>query len=73
MTKEKTTNKSLLDKGYIWQVNQEKEDGKVVNIDETFEVENINGGVDNMLYPLDPNGSAGNVCNCRCTVAPVVF
>lgn len=48
-------------------------DGKVANIDETFEVENINGGVDNMLYPSDPNGSAGNVCNCRCVVAPVVF
>lgn len=32
MTKVKTTNKSLLDRGYIWQVNQEKEDGKVVNI-----------------------------------------
>ena len=48
-------------------------DGKIVNIDETFEVENIEGGVDNMLYPSDPNGSAGNVCNCRCVVAPVVF
>lgn len=25
--------------------------------------------IDAMLYPGDPNGSAGNVCNCRCTVA----
>ena len=48
-------------------------DGKVVNIDETFEVENINGGVDNMLYPSDPNGSAGNTCNCRCVCGPVIF
>lgn len=48
-------------------------DGKTIPIDETFEVENIDGGVDNMLYPLDPNGSAGNVCNCRCTVAPSFF
>lgn len=48
-------------------------DGKVANIGDTFEVENINGGVDNMLYPSDPNGSAGNVCNCRCVIAPVVF
>lgn len=47
--------------------------GKVVNIDETFEVENMTeGGVDNMLYPLDPNGSAGNVCGCRCTCLPVI-
>lgn len=46
--------------------------GKIANIDETFEVDNEFGGVDNMLYPLDPNGSAGNVVNCRCTIAPVV-
>lgn len=46
--------------------------GKVVGIDETFEVENQDGGVDNMLYPSDPNGSAGNTCNCRCTVIPVI-
>lgn len=46
--------------------------GKVANIDETFEVENENGGIDNMLYPLDPNGSAGNVVNCRCTILPVI-
>lgn len=45
-------------------------DGKTAPIDETFEVENPDGGIDNMLYPLDPNGSAGNVCNCRCSVAP---
>lgn len=25
--------------------------------------------IDAMMYPGDPNGSAGNVCNCRCTVA----
>lgn len=32
MTKVKTTDKSLLDKGYLWQVNQKKDDGKIVNI-----------------------------------------
>lgn len=32
MTKVKATDKSLLDKGYIWQVNQKKDDGKIVNI-----------------------------------------
>lgn len=49
-------------------------DGRIANIDETFEVPNYtDGGIDNMLYPLDPNGSAGNVCNCRCTVAPIIF
>lgn len=45
---------------------------QVVGIDESFEVERSDGGIDNMLYPLDPNGSAENVCNCRCVVIPVV-
>lgn len=45
---------------------------KIANIDETFEVERTDGGIDNMLYPLDPNGSAENVCNCRCTILPVI-
>ena len=49
-------------------------DGVIADIDSTFEVVNeTEGGVDNMQYPLDPNGSAGNVCNCRCTVAPIIF
>lgn len=48
-------------------------DGQIADIDMTFDVPNeTDGGVDAMLYPSDPNGSAGNVCNCRCTVAPVV-
>ena len=47
--------------------------GTIADIDATFEVENELGGVDNMLYPLDPTGSAGNVCGCRCTVAPVIL
>ena len=45
---------------------------KIANIDETFEVERTDGGIDNMLYPLDPNGSAENVCNCRCSILPVI-
>ena len=49
-------------------------DGVIADIDSTFEVENLtDGGIDNMLYPLDPNGSAGNVVNCRCTCGPVIF
>ena len=42
-------------------------DGQQVKIDEPFDV-----GGEPMLYPGDPTGSAGNVCNCRCTVIPVV-
>jgi uncharacterized protein with gpF-like domain len=34
-------------------------DGEIVPIDELFS----NG----LMYPLEPNGEAGNVINCRCT------
>jgi len=37
-------------------------DGETVDIDEPF----TSTGED-MMYPLDPNGSAGNVCQCRCS------
>ncbi len=40
--------------------------GKRVGLDEEFDV----SGQD-MLYPGDPKGSAGNVINCRCTVAQI--
>lgn len=42
-------------------------DGKQVPVDEPFTVPGMSA-VDFMEYPGDPNGSAGNVCNCRCTV-----
>jgi hypothetical protein len=34
-------------------------DGEIVPIDDLFS----NG----LMYPLEPNGEAGNVINCRCT------
>jgi len=42
-------------------------DGQVVGIDEPFIV-----GGEALMYPLDPNGSAENVINCRCTIVPVI-
>lgn len=47
--------------------------GVIQDIDKPFEVERAEGGIDNMMYPLDPNGSVGNVANCRCSVAPIIF
>lgn len=41
-------------------------DGQVVNLNERFIV-----GGEYLDYPGDPNGSAGNVVNCRCFVIPV--
>ena len=42
-------------------------DGKQVPVDQPFTVPGMSA-VDFMEFPGDPNGSAGNVCNCRCTV-----
>jgi uncharacterized protein with gpF-like domain len=41
-------------------------DGQTVDVDNAFDV-----GGEALMYPGDPNGSAGNVINCRCTVAYV--
>ncbi len=38
-------------------------DGQEVGMDEPFDV-----GGEQLMYPGDPAGSAGNVINCRCTV-----
>jgi SPP1 gp7 family putative phage head morphogenesis protein len=42
-------------------------DGQIVGIDEKFNV-----GGEMMDFPGDPEASAKNVCNCRCTFLPVV-
>jgi HK97 family phage portal protein len=39
----------------------------VIGIDESFDI-----GGEKLDFPGDPAGSAGNVINCRCTIAPVV-
>lgn len=41
--------------------------GQVVGIDEAFVVDG-----EELMYPGAPTGSAGNLCNCRCTVLPVL-
>jgi HK97 family phage portal protein len=41
-------------------------DGQTVKIGDKFDV-----GGDMMEYPGDPSASAGNLCNCRCTIAGV--
>ena len=38
-------------------------DGQEVGMDEAFDV-----GGEQLMYPGDPAGSAGNTINCRCTV-----
>ena len=41
--------------------------GQIVPIDQEFQV-----GGEGLRYPGDPNGQAKNVCNCHCSVLPVV-
>lgn len=43
-------------------------DGKIVGMDDGFVVPSLEN-VESLLYPGDPKGSAGNLINCRCTVA----
>ena len=42
-------------------------DGQVRGIHEPFEV-----GGEELMFPLDPNGSPDNTINCRCTTLPIV-
>jgi hypothetical protein len=47
--------------------NHEAMDGEVVDKGSTFTMYSQKGEINEMRYPGDPNGSAGNVINCRCT------
>ncbi|MFA5777624.1 MAG: phage portal protein [Parcubacteria group bacterium] len=42
-------------------------DGQKVDLDKKFKVDG-----EELSYPGDPEGSAGNIINCRCTVLPVI-
>jgi len=44
-------------------------DGTTVGMDEPFVFTSAKGQSDSIMYPGDPSGAAGNVINCRCTVA----
>jgi Phage Mu protein F like protein len=46
-------------------------DGKMVSEDGRFKVRKLKGGFDLMNGPGDPEASAGNIINCRCTSAVV--
>lgn len=39
-----------------------------IPMDEPFELRNGNGGIDRMMHPGDPSGSAENVINCKCVL-----
>lgn len=47
-------------------------DGQRVPVDQPFLVPTKDGGEDEMMYPGDSNGSAGNVINCKCVSVAVM-
>ena len=52
--------------GVVDQFSHRAMSGVVVDMDEVFMVPMKTGGKEAMMYPGDPNGSAGNLINCRC-------
>lgn len=52
--------------GRISQFNHRVMDGTRADLASPFLVPTVIGGVESLLYPGDPNGSAGNIINCRC-------
>lgn len=47
-------------------------DGQRVPVDQPFIIPTKDGGEDEMMYPGDSNGSAGNVINCKCVSVAVM-
>ena len=52
--------------GIIDQFSHRAMTGQRVPVDHAFKVPRRDGTFENMMFPGDPNGSAGNVINCRC-------
>jgi hypothetical protein len=52
--------------GKISQFNHRVMDGKKVGINAPFSIPRIVGGFEQLMFPGDPHGSAGNIINCRC-------
>lgn len=52
--------------GRISQFNHRVMDGQRAALNDSFLVPRIIGGYENLMFPGDPRGSAGNVINCRC-------
>lgn len=46
--------------------------GQIVGAEEPFQIAKLDGGTEALMFPGDPNGSAGNVINCRCSLGFIV-
>lgn len=52
--------------GRVSNFNHRIMNGQEVGLHQAFQIPTLNGGVERLLFPGDPAGSAGNVINCRC-------
>jgi uncharacterized protein with gpF-like domain len=46
-------------------------DGQIIDMDARFQISRAKGGADMMEGPGDPDASAENIVNCRCSLATV--
>lgn len=58
--------------GVVDEFNHRAADGQTVAMDAPFRIAKRDGTTEALMFPGDPNGSAGNVINCRCTVSHIV-
>lgn len=52
--------------GRISEFNHRVLDGTRLHMSDFFLVPRVDGGFENLMFPGDPHGSAGNIINCRC-------
>jgi len=52
--------------GRVSQFNHRIMNGQTRPISDSFAVPRLGGGYEALMFPGDPNGSAGNIINCRC-------
>lgn len=52
--------------GRVSDFNHRVMNGVRVSVDSRFAVPRLGGGAEMLLFPGDPDGSAGNIINCRC-------
>lgn len=51
--------------------NHRKPDGQTIKVGATFTITGRGGRTEQLRFPSAPEGSAGNVINCRCSTRPV--
>lgn len=58
--------------GVVDEFDHRSANGQIVDLDQPFRIASRNGAFEEIMFPGDPSGSAGNVINCRCASARFV-